>query len=49
MLLFDGDDCILRFIIEFYIVDGWYIVDVKYSFIGILDEYIVSLYFLRIY
>lgn len=47
--LFDGDDCTLRPITEFYTADGWYIVDVKHSFIGTLDEYIASPYFPRIY
>ncbi|WP_297474687.1 transglutaminase domain-containing protein [Thermococcus sp.] len=47
--LYNGTDCTIRPITEFYTADGWYIVDLRHHFIGSLDEYLASPYFPRIY
>lgn len=47
--LFNGTDCTIRPITEFYTADGWYVIDIKHGFIGTLDEYLASPYFPRIY
>ncbi|WP_457742094.1 transglutaminase domain-containing protein [Thermococcus sp.] len=47
--LFNGTDCTIRPITEFYTADGWYVIDLKHGFIGTLDEYLASPYFPRIY
>jgi len=47
--LYDGKDCTLRPITEFYTADGWYVVDFHHGFTGTLDEYLASPYFPRLY
>ncbi|WP_297074075.1 transglutaminase-like domain-containing protein [Thermococcus sp.] len=47
--LYDGRDCTLRPITEFYTEDGWYVIDFRHGFIGTLDEYLASPYFPRVY
>jgi hypothetical protein len=47
--LYDGKDCTLRPITEFYTVDGWYVIDFRHNFTGTLDEYLASPYFPRVY
>ncbi len=47
--LFNGTDCTIRPITEFYTADGWYVLDIRHGFIGTLDEYLASPYFPRIY
>ncbi|MBP1910956.1 transglutaminase domain-containing protein [Thermococcus stetteri] len=47
--LFNGSDCTIMPLSEFYTEDGWYIIDVKHGFVGTLDEYLASPYFPRIY
>jgi len=47
--LYNGTDCTLRPLTEFYTADGWYIVDLRHDFVGSLDEYIASPYFPKIY
>jgi transglutaminase-like putative cysteine protease len=47
--LFDGKDCTINPLTEFYTEDGWYIIDSKHGFIGSLDEYLASPYFPRVY
>jgi len=47
--LYNGTDCTLRPITEFYTSDGWYVIDVKHGFFGPLNAYIASPYFPRLY
>ncbi|WP_297496916.1 transglutaminase domain-containing protein [Thermococcus sp.] len=47
--LFNGTDCTIRPVTEFYTSDGWYIIDFKHGFIGSLDDYLASPYFPRVY
>jgi hypothetical protein len=47
--LYNGSDCTLRPISEFYYENSWYIVDFENNFIGSRDDYIVTPYFPKIY
>ncbi|WP_297508976.1 transglutaminase domain-containing protein [Thermococcus sp.] len=47
--LFNGTDCTIRPMTEFYTSDGWYVIDFRHGFIGSLDDYLASPYFPRIY
>lgn len=47
--LFNGADCTLNPITEFYTGDEWYVVDFRHGFIGTLDGYLASPYFPRVY
>jgi len=47
--LFNGTDCTIDPVTEFYTGDGWYVADFRHGFIGTLDEYLASPYFPRIY
>jgi hypothetical protein len=47
--LFNGTDCTIMPITEFYTTDGWYVIDFRHRFIGTLDSYVASPYFPRIY
>ncbi len=47
--LYNGVDCTQRPITEFYTSDGWYIIDLRHSFIGDIDDYLASPYFPRLY
>ncbi len=47
--LFNGTDCTIHPITEFYTEDGWYVVDLAHNFIGSRDEYLATPYFPRIY
>ncbi len=47
--LFNGSDCTIHPITEFYTEDGWYVVDLAHNFTGSRDEYLATPYFPRIY
>ncbi|WP_456368568.1 transglutaminase domain-containing protein [Thermococcus sp.] len=47
--LFNGSDCTMDPLTEFYTNDGWYLIDTKHGFIGRLDEYLASPYFPKVY
>ncbi|WP_297417016.1 transglutaminase domain-containing protein [Thermococcus sp.] len=47
--LYNGTDCTMRPMTEFYTSDGWYIIDLRHSFIGDIDDYLASPYFPRLY
>jgi len=47
--LYNGTDCTLRPMTEFYTSDGWYVIDFRHGFIGPLDSYIASPYFPKVY
>ncbi|AFL95736.1 hypothetical protein CL1_1537 [Thermococcus cleftensis] len=47
--VYNGTDCTRRPVTEFYTTDGWYVVDIRHSFIGSLEDYLASPYFPRLY
>ncbi|WP_324736321.1 transglutaminase-like domain-containing protein [Thermococcus sp. SY098] len=47
--LYNGTDCIINPLSEFYSGGRWYVVDFKHGFIGTRDEYIATPYFPRVY
>ena len=47
--LFNGTDCTIRPITEFYTSDGWYVLDFRHGFIGPVNLYIASPYFPKVY
>ncbi len=47
--LYDGKDCTINPISEFYVSGKWYVVDFRHKFIGTRDEYLATPYFPRIY
>ncbi|WP_456422682.1 transglutaminase domain-containing protein [Thermococcus sp.] len=47
--LYNGVDCTIHPVTEFYTADGWYVIDFSHDFIGTLDEYLASPYFPRVY
>ncbi|AHF80649.1 Hypothetical protein TES1_1267 [Thermococcus paralvinellae] len=47
--LYNGTDCTLRPLSEFYSGGEWYVVDFRHGFIGSREEYIATPYFPKIY
>lgn len=47
--LFNGTNCTLWPMTEFYTADSWYVADIKHGFVGSLDEYLASPYFPKLY
>jgi len=47
--LYNGTDCTIRSLSEFYSGGKWYVVDFRHGFIGSREEYIATPYFPRIY
>jgi len=47
--LYNGTDCTMNPITEFYTADGWYVIDVRQGIVGSVDEFIASVRFPKIY
>jgi len=47
--LYNGSDCTIHPITEFYRDDHWYVADLKHSYIGSREGYIASRYYPRLY
>ena len=47
--LYNGTDCTINPITEFYTADGWDVIDVRQGIVGSVDEFIASRRFPRIY